>query len=145
MNLAILFLVFSVLVSANFVDFIGLTYLYEGMGTVSQTTLTNGSTSPTYQITDSNYKFLKNFQTLTDFCDYKCENFYNIPCFFVLDCNIQMRNFVLIILVPLLSLIILAWFCKKGWWNLGCWWYYFSILSGITFLIWVYRKIVKGQ
>ena len=58
--------------SATLVDLLGLTYLYEGMGVVSQTTLSNGTTTTTYQVSPENYAFLSQFETLTDFCDYKC-------------------------------------------------------------------------
>ena len=49
------------LLATTLVDLLGLTYLYDGMGVVSQTTLSNGTTTTTYQVNTAEYSFLSQF------------------------------------------------------------------------------------
>ena len=91
------------------------------------------------------FTFLRQFKTRTDFCNYKCVSFFNLPCFILFDCNIQIRNFILIFLIPLFMLALTGACCGRGIWTFKCWFKYLAVFTGIAFLIWLIKKCAKGN
>lgn len=62
----------------------------------------------------------------------------------VLGCNTQLKRIWYVILLPLFALLLTIIFCIKGWWKLKCWGHYLMIFTGVSFCIWVYKKIAEG-
>jgi len=112
------------------------------LGKASPIVNNDGSTSLAYTLDPSIFNFLKNFANRTEFCNYKCPNFYSLPCFLLFGCNIHLRNFILIILIPLLFLIFVGLCCGKGIWTFRCWARYIALFTGIVFWIWLVKKCV---
>lgn len=85
--------------------------------------------------------FLTQFRSRTEFCDYKCnKSLFNVPCFLLFGCNIQIRNFILMFLLPFFILILTVVCCGKRLWSVSCWWRYAKIFLGIHFVGWLFSK-----
>jgi hypothetical protein len=80
------------------------------------------------------------YKTRTDFCEYKCPNFFNLPCFILFGCNIQIRNFILAFFVPIFILSLTGLCCGKGIWTFSCWMEYLALFLGARAIIWVVKK-----
>lgn len=63
----------------------------------------------------------------------------------MLGCNTQLKRIGYVISLPIIAVILTVVFCYKGWWKLKCWVHYLMLVTGVAFVVWVYRKIVKGQ
>lgn len=92
-----------------------------------------------YIIEPTIFNFLGNFPTRTDFCHYKCPQFYNVGCFLLFGCNIHLRNFFFIVLMPVFALISIGLCCGKGTWTFHCWGRYLAIFTGVVLIIWFIR------
>ena len=119
--------------------------LLKDLGKAKPVTYFNGEKSMAYVLDPTIYNFLKQFRNRTEFCDYKCQTFYNFPCFIVFGCNIQIRNFFLLIIFPLVMLVMVGICCGRGLWTFSCWFRYLVVVSGISLFIWVVRRCVEGQ
>lgn len=98
-----------------------------------------------YMLDPTIYNFLKQFTTRSEFCDYKCVSFFNLPCFILFDCNIQIRNFILIFLAPLIIVALAGICCGRGIWTFKCWMKYIAVFTGIGLLIWAIKKCSEGS
>jgi hypothetical protein len=97
-----------------------------------------------YMLNPNINTFLKQFRTLTDFCDYKCGSLFNFPCFVLFNCSIQIRNFVSLLLLPFIILSLAALCCSRGIWTFGCWFKYIFLFTGIKLIIWGINKCANG-
>ena len=144
-----LLFVFLIICQANaaetFVELLGMGHLLEGMGKMSPTVNYMGEASTAYMLDPSIDNFLRQFNTRTEFCDYKCNGFFNLPCFMLFGCNIHLRNFLLAFLLPIVVIAITGLCCGKGIWTFPCWLRYLAVFTGVAFLIWAVKKCAGGQ
>jgi hypothetical protein len=137
----IIFLV-DVINAVNFVELMGLTNLLQDLAKLSSTVNQTNEASSLYMLDPSITTFLKQYKTRTEFCDYKCANFFDLPCFILFDCNIHIRNFIIIFFFPIFALSLTGLCCGKGIWTFSCWFHYLALFSGVKFIIWAIKKCV---
>lgn len=121
------------------VELFGLTSLLSDLAKLSPTVNSTGEASSAYMLDPSIHTFLKMYKTRTEFCDYKCTSFFNLPCFILFGCNIQIRNFVLAFSVPIFALALTGLCCGKGIWTFSCWLKYLALITGVRAMIWAIK------
>lgn len=137
-------LLIAVVKAGSFIEMIGMGDLLQGLAVKSWGQDPFGQYTTAYMLDPTINAFLLQFNTRTDFCDYKCTNIFNLPCFILFGCNIQIRNFVLMFLFPFVMLTLGGLCCGKGLWTFNCWLRYLAIFTGISFVIWAMKKISLG-
>jgi len=68
-------------------------------------------------------------------CDNECTSFFNLPCFVLFGCTTKLRNFFLILVLPLFVVIIIICGCCTGLFNVSCFIKFLGIISGIYIII----------
>ena len=126
--------------SKSLIEILGFGHLLEGMAKMTPVRDYLGEKSIIYSLDPNIHTFLRMFNSRTEFCDYKCQSFFNLPCFFLFSCNIQIRNLILLFFFPIFIIILTGVCCGKGIWTIPCWLKYLAIFTGITFLIWAVKK-----
>ena len=128
--------------SYTFVELFGMEELLAGMAKMTPTKDYLGQKTITYMLDPNIHSFLRQFNNRTEFCEYKCRGFFDLPCFLLFGCNIQIRNFFLLFFTPIVILLITSLCCGRGIWTFRCWVKYLMIFSGISLIMWVIRKCV---
>ena len=126
--------------TASLASILGMGDLLTGLAikALSRDQYNNPSTA--YMLDPNINVFLTLFRTRTELCDYKCKSIFNFPCFLLFACNIHIRNFILMFVLPLFMVLLTGICCGKGLWSFGCWFRYLRVFLGINFIIWVISK-----
>lgn len=69
----------------------------------------------------------------------------NLPCIMLFGCNIQMRNFLLVFLVPITALLLASVCCGRGLWTPQCWARYLAVITGLALILWCLKKCWNGS
>lgn len=145
---AVVLLLFLVALSAQqqkaLIELLGMGDLLKGLAVIRQSKDPFGEPSIAYLLDPRVNVFLRQFTTRTSFCDYKCPSFFNVPCFLLFGCNIQLRNFFLLFFVPIVTVVISGACCGRRVWRFGCWMRYLGVFTGIILLIWFCKRISKA-
>ena len=122
-----------------------MTHLLDDLGRASPVSQPGLGSSIAYTVDPDIFAFLQNFKSRTEFCDYKCPDVYNLPCFIIFECNIHIRNFVILIALPVWFLAMLGLCCGRGIWTFKCWLKYLMLFSGIVLFVWLIDMCIKGR
>jgi hypothetical protein len=126
--------------STTLISLLGMDHLLDGLAIKSPSTDPFGDPSIAYMLDPNINVFLMQFRNRTELCDYKCVSIYNLPCFLLFGCNIQIRNFILIFILPFIMLLAICICCAKRFWTFKCWLKYVAVFSGFNFFTWVVSR-----